>query len=152
MASEAIKMSRPRLYSLYIKLSIIYNNVIVVVGFAIFLAIIATIERSLMNAISQMILLLLMCIYLAYGTKALLKSWNFLIVYQAFVLTVLVLVQIMTQSKGIDNSRLEDIYEDMTPFWKGMLVIYGLVKYNEPIWLHLLPYVVLFSLSFILLA
>ena len=97
-------------------------------------------------------MLTLMGVYLVNGTKSLLTYWRVLIIYQAFVLTVLTITQILTHAPEVETSRLAKAYNNMHLFWKQLLVIFGLVKYEDPIWLYLLPYVIFFSLSVILLA
>ena len=42
-------------------------------------------------------------------------------------------------------------YDSLSPFWKSILYMSGFVKVERPFWKHLLPHVVLFSLSVIML-
>ena len=151
MATDAIKLKQPQLYRLYIRASIVFNHLAVLLGIGIFLAIISVIERSLLNALTQAIVLILMCIYLAAGTQSLLRYWRVLIVYQAFVLTALTTIQIITDAPDVAGSGLAKFYDSLSPFWRSMLYIAGFVKVKRPIWLHLMPYVVLFSFSVIML-
>ena len=72
-------------------INIAYTYTIVLIAFSLFLVIIILLPRTLINGLSQTLILVLLCVYLAHGIKTLLKYWQFLIYYQAFVLVILVM-------------------------------------------------------------
>ena len=80
----------PRFYRFLILMDMIYTYLIVILAFTLYLVIIILIPSSLINAITQTLVLILLCIYLAKGIKALLGFWNVLIFYQAIVLLMMV--------------------------------------------------------------
>ena len=92
----------------------------------------------------------MLLIYLASGIKKLLGYWNLLIIYQAIVLVVMVVFQFFVQAPGWENSRINTFFSDWPDFWATWIKWLGFVKYEDPINLKLLPYVVFFSLAVIL--
>ena len=80
----------PRFYRFCIILDIVYTYTIVMIAFTLYLVIIIVIPASLINCISQTLVLILLCIYLSSGIKKLLGYWNLLIFYQAIVLVLMV--------------------------------------------------------------
>ena len=52
MATDAIKLRLPQLYRFYIRASILFNHIVIILGMVVFLVIISFLERSLMNAMT----------------------------------------------------------------------------------------------------
>ena len=94
----------PRFYSFYVMLHMLYVNTIVITAFTIYLVLIVCIDSSLVNGITQTLVLILLCVYLAKGIKELLNYWNLLIFYQAIILVLMVVFQFMVQSPGFETS------------------------------------------------
>ena len=120
------------------------------IAFTLYLVILILIPASLINCISQTLVLILLCIYLSSGIKKLLGYWNLLIFYQAIVLVLMVVFQFMVQSPGWENSRLHSFFKRWPSWWQTWIKWLGFVKFDDPINLKLLPYVILFSLAVIL--
>ena len=57
----------------------------------------------------------------------------------------------MTNAPDISKSSLAGFYERLSPGWKNLLYITGFVKVEPPIYVHLMPYVVLQSFSVVML-
>ena len=80
----------PKFYHFCIILDIIYTNLIVIISFTLYLVLVVAIKSTLINAITQTLVLILLCIYLAKGIKELLGYWNLLTFYQAIILVLMV--------------------------------------------------------------
>lgn len=104
LAENQIKLRMPRFYSFYVMLHMLYVNTIVITAFTIYLVLIVCIDSSLVNGITQTLVLILLCVYLAKGIKELLNYWNLLIFYQAIILVLMVVFQFMVQSPGFETS------------------------------------------------
>ena len=89
-AENQIKLHMPRFYRFCIVVDIFYTNIIVIISFTLYLVLVVVIKSTLINAITQTLVLILLCIYLAKGIKELLGYWNLLTFYQAIVLVVMV--------------------------------------------------------------
>lgn len=76
-------------------LDIVYNHIIVIVAFTIFLGILILLPTTCINAISQILLLILLFIYLTRGINHLLKLWHILMFYQAITLIAIIGFQFM---------------------------------------------------------
>ena len=120
------------------------------IAFTLYLVILCFIPSSLINCFSQTLVLILLCVYLTKGIKKLLGYWNLLIFYQAIVLVLMVVFQFMVQSPGWENSRLHNFFEHWPDWWGTWLRWLGFYKYDDPLNLKLLPYVIFFSLAVIL--
>ena len=90
MAEDQIKMRMPALYAIYIACDIVYTYLLVILSFTLYLVILVIIPSSLLNAITQTLVLFLLCMYLAKGIKAMMPYWNLLIAYQVVVLIMMV--------------------------------------------------------------
>ena len=66
-SENTIKQRLPWLYRIYIYLEILYNHTIVILAFTIFLLTLAYIQSSIINAVSQTLVLILLLIYLSSG-------------------------------------------------------------------------------------
>lgn len=55
------------------------------------------------------------------------------------------------QSPGFENSKIKQFFSEWPDWWSTWLKWLGFIKYEDPINLKLLPYVVFFSLAVILL-
>ena len=150
-AENSIKTRAPTLYSSYFVVNVAYNYIIVILAFTIYLTVIILLPRTLINALSQTLILVLLCVYLSCGIKTLLRYWNLLIFYQAFVLMILVIYQFLVQTPNFEDSWLYKTVEKLPDVWTKWVRWAGFEKFDDPIWVHLLPYVVFFSLSVILL-
>lgn len=140
----------PRLYRFYIILDVIYTYAIVIMAFTLYLVIIVLIRASLINALTQTLVLMNLCIYLASGIKKLLDYWKILIVYQAIVLVAMVVFQFFVQAPGFNESKIHNYFENRDAWLLTLGRWAGFVKFDEPLNLKLLPYVVFFSLAVIL--
>ena len=67
------------------------------------------------------------------------------------MLTALAVIQITTCAPDITSSSLAKLYEGLSPAWKSLFHIVGFVKVEPPIYIHLMPYVVLQSFSVVML-
>ena len=56
----------------------------------------------------------------------------------------------MVNSYGYDGSHLQEDFEGISDKWKSILKWFGFYTTDDPIWLQLAPYVILFSLSVLL--
>lgn len=121
-----------------------------IAAFTLFLALLMFLPSSLLNAISQTLILVMLLVYLASGIKRLLKLWLILTFYEAFVLLITITFQFVVNSPGHENSRLFKKYDGMSDSMKLAFKWLGFYPYQDPIWLELAPYVVLFSLSVLL--
>ena len=105
MQSEnTIKRRLPWLYRLYVYWDIFYNHTIVIIAFTIFLGVIILLPSSLINVISQTLVLILFFIYLASGIRRLLQFWHILMFYQALVLLAIITCQFFVNSPGYSGS------------------------------------------------
>lgn len=66
-------------------LSIIYNHLVVILTFLTYLIIICLIEDSILNLVTLIIVLTLLCIYMHRGLKPLLSRWFILQYWTAYV-------------------------------------------------------------------
>ena len=94
-AENQLKLRLPRGYQAFIYADIIYTYSIVILAFTLYLVIIVLIPSSLINVVTQTLVLILLCIYLARGLNVLLGYWKLLIIYQAIVLVLMVFFQFM---------------------------------------------------------
>jgi hypothetical protein len=94
-AENQIKLRMPKFYHFCIILDIIYTNLIVIISFTLYLVLVVAIKSTLINAVTQTLVLILLCIYLAKGIKELLGYWNLLTFYQAIILVLMVVFQFM---------------------------------------------------------
>lgn len=93
---------------------------------------------------------MLLLIYLSQGIKKLMRYWNLLIFYQAIVLVVMVSFQFMVHTPNFKDSNIK-VFFDSWPTWaKTGWHWLGFEKFDDPINLKLLPYVIFFSLAVIL--
>ena len=74
------------------------------IAFTIFLGLIILLPSSLINVISQTLVLSLLFIYLASGIRRLLKFWHILMFYQAVVLLAVITCQFLVNSAGYSGS------------------------------------------------
>ena len=76
--------------------------------------------------------------------------WNLLIFYQAIVLVVMVSFQFMVHTPDFKDSEIKKFFDS----WPETLITWwhwlGFEKFDDPINLKLLPYVIFFSLAVIL--
>ena len=149
-AANQLKLRMPRLYQLYIYCDIVYTYTVVILAFTLYIVIVVLIPASLINAITQSLVLALLLVYLAKGIEKLMKYWNVLIVYQATVLVLMVMFQFMVQSPDFTTSRVKKFFDSWPAWWLTLCHWFGFVKYEDPINLKLLPYVIFFSLAMIL--
>ena len=140
----------PRFYQVYIYAEIVYTYLIVIASFTLFLVIVVLIPASLINAITQTLVLILLGVYLYRGIELLLGYWNILIIYQAVVLVLMVVYQFMVQAPGWETSHVKQFFDELPDWWITLVKWFGFVKFDDPINLKLLPYVVFFSLAVIL--
>lgn len=103
-SENTIKRRLPWLYRLYVYWDIFYNHTIVMIAFTIFLGLIILLPSSLINVISQTLVLSLLFIYLASGIRRLLKFWHILMFYQAVVLLSVITCQFLVNSAGYSGS------------------------------------------------
>jgi len=75
--------------------SIGFNHILVIFSFSLYLLLLVFIQQSLINAISQAIVLSLLCIYMSKGLIVLVEYWGILIFYQAFVLMSQIMFQFL---------------------------------------------------------
>ena len=80
-AENTIKRKLPWLYQIYIYWDIFYNHFIIIAAFTIFFAVLVFLDNTLLNGISQFLLLILLAIYLASGIGCFLSFWNILCIY-----------------------------------------------------------------------
>ena len=66
------------------------------------------------------------------------------------MLICLVCFQFIVQAPGYENSKTYTFFQSLPQFWKTFFKWMGFEKYEEPIWVSLLPYVIFFSLAAIL--
>lgn len=95
LAENQIKLRLPRFYQVYIIIDIIYGYSIVILAFTLYLVIVVLIPSSLINAITQTLVLILLSVYLSKGIRELLGYWKILIFYQAIVLCLMVIFQFL---------------------------------------------------------
>ena len=62
----------------------------------------------------------------------------------------MVVFQFMVQSPGWENSRLHNFFDNWPDWWETWIRWLGFYKYEDPLNLKLLPYVIFFSLAVIL--
>ena len=62
----------------------------------------------------------------------------------------MVVFQFLVHSPGWENSRLHNFFEHWPDWWGTWLRWLGFYKYDDPLNLKLLPYVIFFSLAVIL--
>lgn len=67
-------------------LQLAFIHSIVVISFAVFLILLGLIQCDLINAVSQGIVLTMLCICLANGINSLIRYWKILTYWQAIVL------------------------------------------------------------------
>jgi len=140
----------PKLYAFYVYCDIMYTYIVVILAFTLYLVITVMIPESLVNAITQTLVLSLLLIYLANGIKTLMRYWYILIFYQAIVLVLMVVFQFLVQSPDFETSKIKKFFDSWPDYmitWSKWL---GFVKFEDPINLKLLPYVIFFSLAVIL--
>ena len=69
------------MYAFYIVCDIIYTYLVVILAFTLYLVITVIIPESLINAITQTLVVSLLLIYLAKGIEKLMRYWYILIFY-----------------------------------------------------------------------
>ena len=84
------------------------------------------------------------------GIKKLMRYWNLLIWYQAIVLIVMVSFQFMVHTPDFDTSNIKAFFDSWPDWAIAGWHWFGFEKYEDPINLKLLPYVIFFSLAVIL--
>ena len=62
----------------------------------------------------------------------------------------IIIYQFMVNSPGSKGSHLESIFDDLSENTKIIINWVGLKKYDDPLWRHLSPYIILFSLAILL--
>ena len=112
-SEKLISIKNPRLYFFYKCYNILENHLIVIITFLLYLILIFSVRRSFLNLISLVLILILLGMYLNKGLTILLKYWNVIAVYQAFVLLALLLVEFIIYSKM--QSTL--VYPKLTARW-----------------------------------
>ena len=128
-AENTIKRKLPWLYKLYIYWDIFYNHSIVIAAFTIFFGVLIFLDSTLLNGISQTLVLILLAIYLASGIRCFLSFWNILCIYQALVLLVILIFQFMVNNPGYDTSPFKQKFENLSVNWKNTLLWIGLEQY-----------------------
>ena len=78
----------PSLYRIAIEIDILWNYSMVMVTFATFLLTIVLQQRTIVNAINQLIVLSLIGVYYSRGLKELIKKWYILIASTSIVLVL----------------------------------------------------------------
>ena len=71
-----------------IEIDILWHYSMVLITFGLFLTIVIFQKRTVLNAINQLIVLSLMCIYFARGLKALIKMW-FILIWSTSIILVM---------------------------------------------------------------
>lgn len=71
----------PTMRKIFIAMDIIMNHAIIIFTFLLFLAIEIFMHRSLLNLISLILTLIILCTYMSKGIKNLNLWWNILTVY-----------------------------------------------------------------------
>ena len=79
-------------------LSIFYFHTVVVASIIIFLTMLIFMQHNLINAISQLIILIMLKIYLDQGIKSMVQYWPILVFYQSIILCILVVYYFLIQS------------------------------------------------------
>lgn len=106
-AENTIKRKLSWLYRLYVYWDIFYNHFIVIAAFTLFFAVLIFLDRSVMNAITQTLILILLAIYLASGISCFLSFWNVLCIYQALVLLAILAFQFIVNNPGYETSSFK---------------------------------------------
>lgn len=88
----------PIIKKIFTTLDILINHCVIIFTFLLFMLILVYIRRSLLNLISLMLVLIVICSYMSKGINQLNFFWNILTFYQAFVLLSIAFYQFIYQS------------------------------------------------------
>jgi hypothetical protein len=103
------------------------------------------ISDTLLNLITLLIVLSLLCLYLHRGLKPMLASWFILQYWTAFVFLSSLLFQFLNITLFGQNH-----YQQLTLRQRAYIYWIGYYAYEPPIWYYFLPYVTMFFFSIIL--
>jgi len=71
-----------------VEIDILWHYSMVLITFGLFLTIIIIQKRTILNAINQLIVLSLMCVYFARGLKVLIDYWFILVMSTSIILVM----------------------------------------------------------------
>ncbi len=83
---NSLAAKNPTLYKISKVFSIVYNHLIVIATFLLYLLIIGLMTHSFVNFVSLVLILALLCAYLYNGIKMLLRYFKIVSYWTAFVL------------------------------------------------------------------
>lgn len=110
-------------------------------------------QRTVINAISQLLLLILICFYYANGLESLISKWSFMITYTSVILVLEIVYQFMQQTlifKRIKTNN-PDFFAKLPMRWADWQRAIGFYYLgDEKTYAFFLPYILLFAFSVLL--